>query len=59
MQDIDARHTFQESAYISVFPAIEKKQKLVEKLFLTIELAYKQKHPTHLEILMVMPQFFI
>ena len=33
--------------------------KLVEKLFPTIELAYKQKHPTHLEIPMVMPQFLI
>jgi len=33
--------------------------KLVEKLFPTIELAYKQKYPTHLEILMVMPQFLI
>ena len=34
-------------------------QKLVEKLFPTIALAYKHKHPTHLEIPMVMPQFLI
>ena len=33
--------------------------KLVEKLFPTVELAYKRKHPTHLEIPMVMPQFLI
>ena len=33
------------------------KNKLVEKLFPTIALAYKQKHPTHLEIPMVVPQF--
>ena len=32
-------------------------EKLVEKLFPTIALAYKQKHPTHLEIPMVVPQF--
>ena len=32
-------------------------RKLVEKLFPTIALAYKQKHPTYLEIPMVMPQF--